>query len=222
MFLAPAFIVGMLLAQELPPISRIHGRPPTRASEILAWFQAEMARGFDNRAPLRVAVLVTVMGFLTGLAAVGAESRLLRLAFDASLFDELGRTASLIDLEFRNLQSLQFILALTGLTAGILGGLVPALFLFALGLLYGGLTSVALHQGGVTQFLSFFLCAGLPGIGVVILSCAAGIGIGYSAVAPGRASRREAVARAARDGVPLLLWIPVLLVIRGLALRMFG
>lgn len=201
---------------------RIHARPPSRTSELMAWFQTEMTRGFDNRAPLRLAVFVTFMGFLTGLASIQAESRLLRLAFDPGLFSELGRISSLITLEFHNLQSLQFLLALMGLTAGILGGLIPVLCLFTLGLLYGGLTSIAMHQGAQTQFLGFFLCAGLPGIGVVILSCAAGMGMGYAAVAPGRASRREAVARAARDGVPLLLWIPVLLLIRGLAIRMFG
>lgn len=99
---------------------------------------------------------------------------------------------------------------------GILGGLPPIWLMFTNGALLGAFTAMVAHSGQLAAFWPGILPHGVVELSEVCLAGAAGISMGWSALAPGQYRRREAVSNAARDSVKLVIGGIALLLFAGL------
>jgi uncharacterized membrane protein SpoIIM required for sporulation len=115
-----------------------------------------------------------------------------------------GRTGPLPQLLSGILTFQHLPMALLAVSSGVLLGLGPAIFLFWGGLQVGALATVHLQTGALGSFAKWFVGFGAPGLGILLLAGAAGLGIGFAIVAPGALTRRMALARAARQAACLL------------------
>lgn len=89
--------------------------------------------------------------------------------------------------------------------SGVVLGFGPILFLFWNGV-HGGAVAGHLTRVGLGKnFWSFVITHSALEVTALVLAGAAGLGLGYSLLAPGRYSRREALRKAGSETLPLIL-----------------
>jgi len=95
--------------------------------------------------------------------------------------------------------------ALVAWSGGILAGLVPLYVVLLNGLLLGAMTGVTWHYGLVADFFGFIAAHGPLELTLILVSAAAGLGIGRAVVAAGDRPRSLALREAGRAALVVLL-----------------
>jgi uncharacterized membrane protein SpoIIM required for sporulation len=95
--------------------------------------------------------------------------------------------------------------------AGVLGGVGSMFTLMFNGVQIGGVGGYLIGAGYATNFLSFVVTHSAFELTAIVLAGAAGLRLGYSWVAPGRYTRRDALRLAARHAVVLVYGVIALL-----------
>lgn len=104
----------------------------------------------------------------------------------------------------------------TAFAFGILGGAVTAFVLVYNGMVLGAFAAMVGHAGQHATFWPGIAPHGVVEISEILIAGAAGLSLGWALLAPGRRSRGEAVAEAARDAVVLVVGGVLLLIFAGL------
>ncbi len=207
----------------------LHG-PTPRALRARVRVQGLLVGGLRatlrrRRRLLGLAVAVLLLGVLIGALATVADPRAVaafvpeafahepteRVRHDASAgLSALGRTP-LGAAAFLFTHNLKVTLLLFGL--GLSWGLGVLALLFYNGLLIGAMGADYAAAGHLTFFFAWVAPHGVPELAAVVLGGTAGLSLSAALWAPGPAGRGEAMRRAARDGLLLLLGaVPWLLV----------
>ncbi len=105
--------------------------------------------------------------------------------------------------------------SLLAFALGISFGLLTAVLLFYNGALLGAIAGNALKWGGSLEFWALIVPHGTIELTCVVLAGGAGLVIGRALIAPGRRTRSEAAAAAAKEAVPIALGSAPFLVLAG-------
>jgi uncharacterized membrane protein SpoIIM required for sporulation len=104
--------------------------------------------------------------------------------------------------------------ALTAWSGGVLAGLVPLYVVLLNGLMLGATLGVTMHYSMAGELLEFISAHGLLELTLILVSAAAGLGLGRALVAADDRPRALAVREASRDSLAVLLgcvpWFVVL------------
>jgi uncharacterized membrane protein SpoIIM required for sporulation len=104
--------------------------------------------------------------------------------------------------------------ALTAWSGGVLAGLVPLYITLFNGLMLGATLGVTLHYSMAGELLQFIAAHGILELTLILVSAAAGLGLGRAVVAAGDRPRSLALRDAGRDALAVLLgcipWFVVL------------
>lgn len=104
--------------------------------------------------------------------------------------------------------------ALSAWSGGILAGIVPLYIVLLNGLLLGSVVGVTLHYSMAGELLEFISAHGPLEITLILVTAAAGLGVGRALVAAGDRPRSAALREATRDALTVLLgclpWFVVL------------
>jgi uncharacterized membrane protein SpoIIM required for sporulation len=104
--------------------------------------------------------------------------------------------------------------ALAAWSGGVLAGLVPLYVVLLNGLMLGAILGVTMHYSLAGELLEFISAHGLLELTLILVSAAAGLGLGRALVAAGDRPRALAVREASRDSLAVLLgcvpWFAVL------------
>jgi len=96
---------------------------------------------------------------------------------------------------------------------GLFAGIGSLFFTAYNGALGGTLAGYLTARGHGERFYSFVVTHGAFELTAIVIAAAAGLSLGHALLAPGRASRLQALQRAAREAVPLLYATIVMLLI---------
>ena len=96
---------------------------------------------------------------------------------------------------------------------GMLFGLGALFYLLFNGLFIGTVTGYVVHEGFATNFFSFVAGHSAFELSAIALCGAAGLRLGYGLVAPGRLRRGDALRRAAREALPVVVGAACMLVL---------
>src|SRR5207245_8654013 len=99
---------------------------------------------------------------------------------------------------------------------GIAAGLGTVCVLLFNGAIVGAVAGVAFRGGGGGSFLELVVPHGVLELSVIVVSAAAGLGMGRAVIDPGRRSRRAALAEEAREAVEIVLGTAPWFVLAGL------
>lgn len=210
--------------------ARLHGelyRPPGRVlPAILALFRDEVP---ESLARLRWHLLAVAVLFASGTVAgawlVGANPSLARLFASAEMITtvERGRlwTEGLLSVIPPAVLSLQILannvaVSLFAYSAGLLFGLGTFYIVTLNGLLLGGVFAFTAANGLGGELFQFVVAHGVVEVACLCVSGAAGAAVGESLVRPQLATRRESFARAARETLPVMVVVVLLLLGCGL------
>jgi uncharacterized membrane protein SpoIIM required for sporulation len=105
--------------------------------------------------------------------------------------------------------------AIVAFGLGILGGLPTVLFLFYNGVPIGAIAVAQQRAGYGLDFWSFVAPHGVPELTAIFIAGGAGMCIGWALIAPGEYRRADAIRRAGRDAVRMLLGSGALFIIAG-------
>jgi len=96
-------------------------------------------------------------------------------------------------------------ISLRAFAAGILLGLGALLMMLYNGFHLGAMLGVCITYGVEQELLTFVVGHGFLELFCIFMAGAAGMAIGFAILAPGRLSRRDAVAKAGQESLPLVL-----------------
>ncbi len=102
------------------------------------------------------------------------------------------------------------------LAAGILLGIGTAVVLVYNGVLLGTVGGLAVGSGNARPFFELVTAHGVLELSCIVVAGAAGMRLGWALVEPGRATRKDALGRQARDAVQVVLGTIPWLVVAGL------
>lgn len=106
--------------------------------------------------------------------------------------------------------------AFLAFAGGVLAGIPTTLVMLTNGLLLGGVTGLAIHYGVGFELWTFVIGHGVIELSVICIAGGSGLMLGWAIVHPGWLSRRDALARASRQAVRLIIGCVPLLVLAGL------
>ena len=104
-------------------------------------------------------------------------------------------------------------IAFRAYAGGLLFGIGSALILFLNGISFGALSAHVAHIGFERPFFSFVIAHGAFELTAIVLAGAAGLGLGWSLVAPGPRSRLASLQRAARESMTIVWGVFAMLVV---------
>jgi uncharacterized membrane protein SpoIIM required for sporulation len=99
---------------------------------------------------------------------------------------------------------------------GMLAGIPSVYVLIFNGLMLGGISGLTFHHGVGWELWEFVIGHGVIELSMIFFAGAAGLMIGWAIIHPGYLKRSDAVVRAAREGLTLVLGCAVFLVLAGL------
>ena len=106
--------------------------------------------------------------------------------------------------------------AILAFASGVLAGPLTVWILISNGLIIGGLTGLTSHYGLSFELWTFVIGHGVLELSVVFIAGGSGLMLAWSVLRPGLLSRRDALTRAARQAVYLVLGCIPLLVVAGI------
>jgi len=206
---------GRLRSLAFEGTRRLTGEGGERRGGPLRFFRRTFPQAFQRQlGALGVALALFVLASLWGLALA-----MLRPALGLTLLGpqavkglEEGRlwTSSLVTTMPPALSS-SFIatnnlsVALMAWSGGVLAGLVPLYVILLNGLMLGSILGVTLHYSMAGELLAFIAAHGPLEITLILVSAAAGLGLGRALVAAGDRPRAQVVRDAGRDALAVLL-----------------
>jgi uncharacterized membrane protein SpoIIM required for sporulation len=210
--------------------SRLHGelhRPPARPLRALRSMLRDALP--ESLASLRWHLLAVALLFVVATAAgawlVGANPGLARLFASSEMITTVERgklwTEGLLNVVPSSVLSLQILtnnvaVSLFAYCAGLLFGLGTFYIVTLNGLMLGGVFAFTAANGLGGELFRFVVAHGVVELACLCVSGAAGAAVGESLVRPRLGTRRESFARAARETLPVMAAVVLLLLGCGL------
>ncbi|MCG8394445.1 MAG: stage II sporulation protein M [Pseudomonadales bacterium] len=96
---------------------------------------------------------------------------------------------------------------------GLLLGVGAILVMLFNGSFFGAIAGHLIHVGGDQPFFTFVIAHGAPELTAIVLAGGAGLRLGWAIIAPGQWSRLDALRLAARDALPTMYGVFLLLLL---------
>lgn len=205
--------------------ARLHGelhRPPSRPLQALRALLRDALP--ESLARLRWHLLTVSLLFVLAIAAgawlVGANPGLARLFASAEMITTVERgklwTEGLLNVMPASVLSLQIltnnvVVSLFAYCAGLLFGLGTLYIVGLNGLMLGGVFAFTAANGLGVELFRFVVAHGVVELACLCVSGAAGAAVGESLVRPRLATRSESFMRAARETLPVMAAVMLLL-----------